>query len=268
MRLSSGDRLLAVPAIPENEIDTLYGRSLDEFTAARDKLARGLREAGDKAAADEVKALRKPTISAWAINQLVRKERMRVRSLLVAGEKLRSAHADLLGGGGPAVVREASEGERKAISHLVSSAAEILSGAGHPTTESTLERIATTLRAAAVDEEGRALLEQGRLTRDLDPTGFGPIVPGARPSRRGERGQRDPAEDRKRMQAAEEKLKTLRRRARELSKAVAEADDRVARAQREVRAAEKEADALRHEYERAESRVEEADDELKQLRRR
>ena len=258
-----------MPAIPEDEIDRLYGRPLAEFTAARDRLARDLRKGGDKTAADEVKALRKPTISAWAINQLVRKERMRIRSLLVSGEKLRSAHADLLGGGRPGNVREATETERKAVGHLVSSAAEILSQAGHPVSESTLERVATTLRAAAVDEEGRALLEQGRLTGDLDPTGFGPMVPVATGAPKREKGGRRPAdENRERVRAAEEKLKSLRAELRELGRAVAAADDRVGAARRELRAAEKEADAVRQKHERAQGRVQDAEDGIEQLRRR
>lgn len=257
-----------MPESVENEIDRLYSRPLAEFTAARDRLARDLRQAGDKAAADDVKALRKPTISAWAINQLVRKERMRIRSLLVAGEKLRSAHADLLGGGRPGEVREATEAERKAIGHLVSSAAEILSRAGHPVSESALERIATTLRAAAVDEEGRALLEQGRLTGDLDPTGFGPIVPVAPTAKREKGGRRRAADDRRRARAAEEKLKTLRAEVRKLGAALAEADDRVATARRELRAAEKEAVAARDKYERAERRLGNAESELVRPRHR
>jgi hypothetical protein len=258
--------------LPEKEIDHLYSKPLDEFTAARDALARDLRKAGDKASADEIKALRKPTISAWAINQLVRKERMKIRSLLVAGEKLRSAHAEVLAGAQPAKLREATEAERKAIAHLLSSAAAVLSQAGHAVNESTLDRVATTLQAAAVDEEGRALLEQGRLTGDLDPTGFGPLAGVTIPKRRAKDGQ-DRAGDRDRdrrrkAQAAEEKLRALRAELRDLAKAAADADGRVAGARQALRTAEQEAKGARRKHERAERRLKDAETELAKLRRR
>lgn len=256
----------------EKEIERLYGEPLDKFTAARDALARDLRKSGDKAVADEVKALRKPTVSAWAINQLARRERMKIRSLLVAGEKLRSAHADLLGGGRPDELRQASDAERKAIAHLVASAAALLSQAGHTVTESTLDRIATTLQAAAVDEEGRALLEQGRLTRDLDPSGFGPLGGLTIPTHEAPKGGRARAADQRarrgQTQAAEKKLRTLRAELRETTKAASDADARLAAARQALRSAEKDARAARQKHERAERRVQEAETELKELRRR
>lgn len=259
-----------MPLSVEEEIDRLYGKPLDEFTAARDALARKFRDAGDKAGADAVKALRKPTVSAWAINQIARKERMKVRSLLVAGEKLRKAHGDVLSGGQPAAVAEATEAERNAITHLVSSAERVLSEAGHSASQSTLDRIATTLRAAAVEDERRDLLERGRLQHDLDPTGFGPPVPVATPARPGAtaRGGKAARDARKRQQAAEEKLRALRAEVTELTKAASDADARVAAARQDLRATETEARAARRKVERAQSRLEAADRELVQLRRR
>lgn len=261
-----------MPPSVDEEIDRLYGKPLAEFTAARDALARDLRRAGDSSAADQVKALRKPTVSAWAINQLARNERMKVRSLVVAGEKLRSAHAELLGGGKPAKVAEASDTERKAISHLVSSAAKILAQGGHSPSESTLERVAGTLRAAAVDDEGRLLLERGRLTHDLDPSGFGPPGAVAKPTRRakgvGRRAEADDREAQRRRKVAEEKQRALRAELSELTKAAADADALVTKARQGLRAAEAEARAARRKVERAAHRLEAAGSDLAQLRRR
>ena len=48
----------------------------------------------------------------------------------------------------------------------------VLKGAGRAATQGTLDRIAATLRAAAVSDEGRELLESGRLTTDLESSGF------------------------------------------------------------------------------------------------
>jgi DNA repair exonuclease SbcCD ATPase subunit len=259
-----------VPSNVEDEIERLYSLPLDQFTSERDSLARKFRDAGDKVGADAIKALRKPTVSAWAINQIARKERMKVRSLLVAGEKLRKAHGDVLSGGQPAAVAEATEAERNAITHLVSSAEKVLSEAGHSASQSTLDRIATTLRAAAVEDEGRDLLERGRLQRDLDPTGFGPPVPVATVARSGAtaRGGKAARDARKRQQAAEEKVRALRTEVTELTKAASDADARVAAARQDLLAAETEARAAQRKVERAQSRLEAADRDLAQLRRR
>jgi hypothetical protein len=253
----------------DDEVDRLYSKPLAEFTAARDALARALRRNGDTEAAQEVKALRKPTVSAWAINQLARKERMKVRSLLVAGETLRAAHADLLGGGQPEKVRKAADAERNAIKHLVASAATILSEEGHTPSENMLDRIATTLRAAAVDDEARTLLERGRLTADLDPSGFGPLalVPAAPAPKRGKRGAASDATARRRT-AAEERVGALRAEVKELAEVLSAAEARLVAAERDLRAAERDARGARAKYERAERRLESAQAELQKLRKR
>jgi hypothetical protein len=92
---------------------------------------------------------------------------MNVRALLTAGERLREAQAKLLGGGSPDAVRKAADDERKAIAALLTTARR--DGAGEPV----LRRVEQTLRAAAIDDDARTLLKQGRLTHDLQPVGFG-----------------------------------------------------------------------------------------------
>ncbi len=54
----------------EEELDRLYALPLNEFTAARDDVAKRLRGEGERELADEVKQLRKPPIAAWLVNQL------------------------------------------------------------------------------------------------------------------------------------------------------------------------------------------------------
>ncbi|MDQ3856956.1 MAG: hypothetical protein M3327_00675, partial [Actinomycetota bacterium] len=168
----------------DEEIDGLYALPLDEFVAARNELARTVRAEGDRAGADRVKALRKPTVSTWAANQVARRDRDGMRALLQAGERLREAHADLVAGGSPRELRSATEAEREAVAKLVAGAREILADAGQTATEATLERVAKTLHAAALDDEARELLERGRLERDLDATGFGPLPASLPPRRR------------------------------------------------------------------------------------
>ena len=60
----------------EREIDELFDLPLDEFTAARNDLAKRLKRDGDEDAAEQVRSLPKPSIAAWAVNQLARREKV------------------------------------------------------------------------------------------------------------------------------------------------------------------------------------------------
>jgi len=57
--------------------DRLYALPLEEFTQARNDAANDLRKAGRRDEAEEIKALRKPTAAAGAVNRLVREHRRR-----------------------------------------------------------------------------------------------------------------------------------------------------------------------------------------------
>ncbi len=136
----------------EGEIDRLYGLPLDEFVAQRAELAKQLRADGERAAADEVKGLRKPTLGAWAINQATRRRTHERDELLAAGERLRAAHEALLSGGDAAALRDATRDERALVSALAETAAAIATEGGKGGA-ALLERLRSTLHAAAVDEE-------------------------------------------------------------------------------------------------------------------
>jgi hypothetical protein len=165
--------------------DELFGLPPEEFVATRDEVARRLRREGDTEAARRVKALRRPSLSAWAVNQLARSQQQALEGLLVAGERLRAAHQAALAGGDAADLRAATRAEREAVAGLVSAALDRLREAGHPTTETTRDRIAATLHAGAASPEAADLVRHGRLTADLDPSGFGaaPGGPAAAPGR-------------------------------------------------------------------------------------
>jgi hypothetical protein len=165
--------------------DELFGLSPEEFVATRDEVARRLRREGDTEAARRVKALRRPSLSAWAVNQLARSQQRALEGLLAAGERLRAAHQAALAGGDAAELRSATRAEREAVAGLVSAALDRLREAGHPTTETTRDRIAATLHAGAASPEAADLVRHGRLTADLDPSGFGaaPGGPAAAPGR-------------------------------------------------------------------------------------
>src|SRR5215471_11104539 len=71
--------------------DRLYALPIEEFTQARNQAERELRKAGERDRADEVKALRKPTATAGAVNRLVRGHRAEVEAFLAAAARLRDA---------------------------------------------------------------------------------------------------------------------------------------------------------------------------------
>jgi hypothetical protein len=153
--------------------DELFGLPPEEFVAARDELARRLRREGDAEAAKRVKALRRPPLSAWAVNQLARGRGPGLEELLAAGERLRAAHQAALAGEGAAELRAAAKAEREAVARLVKAAMALLGEAGHATTDATRDRVAATLHAAAASPEAADLVRNGRLVADLDPSGFG-----------------------------------------------------------------------------------------------
>lgn len=250
---------------PEDQIDRLYELPLGDFVTARNELAKALRQGGEREAAGQVKTLPKPSVSAWAVNQLARSERDGVRALLAAGERLREAQASVLAGGSPRELREASEAERAAVAVLVRAAERILAGAGHAPTEATLGRVAATLRAAALDEEGRELLARGRLTRDRDATGFG-TVPAALPPRSAKAGPEDAGARDRRRERAETRLRELRGEVSELTASLRDAERRAEDAHRAAKAAEKAAERERAQLEKARERLARAEDELAALR--
>src|SRR5919199_2554285 len=161
-------KLAVVPDL-ERELDRLYGLPLGEFTQARNDLAARLRQAGQKEAADEVKSLRKPTVAAWTVNQLARTRKQDVRKLVRAGERLRKAQAEALTGDS-ARLREAQAEEREAVRTLTAHARELVES------DATVERVAATLRAAVVDPESLALVQAGRLSEEVEASGFGALT--------------------------------------------------------------------------------------------
>src|SRR5438876_8333043 len=96
------------------DVDRLYTVPLDQFVAERDALARDLKKAGDSQAAAEVKALRKPSVSAWAVNQAVRADPAAADELVEAGRAVRAAQRRAVEGGGSADLRDAMKRLRAA----------------------------------------------------------------------------------------------------------------------------------------------------------
>ena len=227
----------------DTAIDELYAAPAGEFVERRDALAKALRSDGERQAADTVKALRKPTVAAWAVNQLARREKMRIRSLLTAGERLRAAHGKLLQGGSPTAVQGAMDDERKAIRALVDAAEAILSEAGHAGVAPTLARVEETLHAAALDEKLGVRLREGRLAKEEEAAGFGfaalpADLPKAKPVERAKAPTAKQREAEAKLREAEERLAEARDAAEETERSVKDLRRQLDRAERELAAHE------------------------------
>jgi hypothetical protein len=154
----------------DTELDRLFGLPAGEFTAARDALARELRGEGRREEADAVKALRRPTAAAAAVNAAVRSSPDGLQALLDAGAALRDAQEALLGGGGSRdALREATEAERAAVRELVS----VAGGLEDAPSGAALDRVRETLHAAAADDGVRDAVARGRMVREAEAGGLG-----------------------------------------------------------------------------------------------
>jgi hypothetical protein len=136
--------------------DRLYALRPQEFTQARNQAERELRKAGEREQADQVKALRKPTAAAGAVNRLVREHRPEVDAFLAAAATLRDAQF-----AGKGDIASAGMAQREALEKLV--------GLGG-------ESVRATLQVAAVDDNIAGELLAARLVQEPEPAGFGTLL--------------------------------------------------------------------------------------------
>jgi DNA repair exonuclease SbcCD ATPase subunit len=243
-----------------NAVAELYQVPLEQFVAERKRLAK---ESGDKSLLER----RKPSISAWVVNQLYWHARDAFDRMMETADQLRKGKLD------------ADKPHRDAIAKLRQRASTILEDAGHAASEGVLRRVTTTLSALAA-AGGWEPSEPGALAYDLDPPGFGAlgisaITPDEAPPKHEhhpkkhdghderERAKRETEEARRRA-AAREKLEQ------QLERARAHADNVAG----EAKVAGKEADKLEREAVKArehagklEDRAAEAREEVERLER-
>src|SRR3989442_10866841 len=75
----------------DDDIDALFKLPLTEFVGARKALAARLKQNGLVSEAEGVKALAKPSISAWTVNQLYWRHREAFDELIATGQRFRKA---------------------------------------------------------------------------------------------------------------------------------------------------------------------------------
>jgi hypothetical protein len=147
-------------------IESLYRAALEQFVTERKRLAGELKAAGDKEGSTRLLKLGRPSISAWAVNQLWWQAREQFEELL------KSAAAVTPGD------QRALSRHREALSRLRERASKLLGEGGHAASDTTMRRISTTLTALAATG-GFAPDAPGTLAADRDPPGFEALSFGA-----------------------------------------------------------------------------------------
>ena len=257
----------------EQVADELYGLAPGEFTEARDALVKRLRADKERELANQVKGLRRPTVAAWALNQLVRNRRKDVEALLAAGEELREAQEQLVGGGDRSAFQRAAAKERELVAKLARDAASLAAEAGVGSSQGLEEKLISTLHAAALDEETAAELGAGRVLRERQAVaGFGggfDVAPApSKPAPKRAKQAKPPKEDaakKERAAAAEakarEELSAARLEERKAGRERDTAAKAAARAAERARKAEERAAETARRLDEAREELEEAQDQ-------
>jgi hypothetical protein len=157
------------------EVDKLYQAPLAEFTAARNALVSRIKAAHGADAAAHVKALLKPSIAAWTLNQLYWRHQPEFMALLMAGDALRLAQQQRLGGA-EVDLAPPTRSRQSAIDNLLALATDILKEGGHAPSPDMRQRLRGSLDALAAYGTGSLAPKAGRLTEDVPAPGFAALA--------------------------------------------------------------------------------------------
>ncbi len=151
----------------EAELDELYRSPRKSFVSTRNELAKRLRKGGDRDAAERVKKLAKPSLTAWAVNQLAFKAAEELAALIAAGAAMRAAHL-----ASAAEQQKAAKIRRDSVAALLTVAGELFTESGQTLGASHRQRISRTLEALSSQVPDGETPRAGRLSKDLEPAGF------------------------------------------------------------------------------------------------
>jgi hypothetical protein len=145
------------------KIDELYKEPLDAFIPSRNALAKSQTGADAK----RVRALAKPTVVPWAVNQVYWHARPVYDKAIKSGERLRAAQIASLEGRRGVDLREAGDMHRRALANAVKEAERLAEASGAKPAADALMRTFEALSLASASVE-----PAGRLTKPLQPAGF------------------------------------------------------------------------------------------------
>ena len=146
--------------------DELYGLPLGDFTPSRDARAKVLKK-DDAVLAAAVKALRKPSLAAWVVNLLVRRDAAQVEQVLQVGALLREAQQSMSGTELRALTRQ----RRQLTAAVTTRARGLAREEGQRVTEAVAEQVEATLTAAMLDPACGQALRSGLLVAAMSATG-------------------------------------------------------------------------------------------------
>jgi hypothetical protein len=207
-------------------ISYLYRGPPQEFTKRRDELASRLKQEGRTEDSNQVRSCKRPTVAAWAVDQLTHESTSRIKELARIVTALSKETS-------PAKVRQLVDARHGLIATLSADAQRILQEHGTPPSPQVESQITQTLVSATSSEDIEQLL-RGTLAKPLSGSGFAGIS-GVAPAPVDSR-----ADDKARSQLdeVEERLKRARRERDAAQKAMARAAQEVKKAERSVQAAE------------------------------
>lgn len=216
----------------ESEIDQLYKLPLEQFTKARNAVAKEF--AGD--AKQRVQSLAKPPLPLWAINQLYWQDPGTYNALIDAAEKLRAAHRSVLSGRATDL-RKPEQVHRAALERAIARTVGILQQKGTRVSDAVIHTTRQILSALPGDERA------GRLSHVPEPSGFS-LLAGVNPRAIKASAAQKPtgeARTREKMQAEQQRrLEEAKRRQEEARKRKEETERRAAakaKAKEEIRLA-------------------------------
>lgn len=151
----------------------LYGLRPGEFTARRDAHAAEARRAGQRELGQAVKALRRPTTSAWLANVLAHQRPEKLAELLELGATMRQDQ----GGAGLSAtdLRRLARDRHRLVAALVEEARRCAADAGEAVSSAAAKELEDTLEATVFDADASAAVRSGRLTAPLRYSGLGPV---------------------------------------------------------------------------------------------
>ena len=141
------------------------------FVTARDELARQAQAAGDRELAAELRGLRRPKLSAWLVNLLVRHERVSMDRLMAVGRELREAQTRL----DTIRLRQLAGERQQLLAELLDRGRHRAVEAGVRPSPAVVSEVEATLKAALVDLAASSMVLSGRLVRPMFHSGFGPM---------------------------------------------------------------------------------------------
>jgi hypothetical protein len=256
----------------EQALDELYAADPADFVTARKQLVADLRGGGDRAGANQLKTARRPSTSAWALNQMARRQPQLVAALLERSAELLAAQSRPRFGE-PDRMQDVIRAHRTALAVATDAALAIL---GSRANDGFRREIVSTLRAASTDPDTGRDLERGRVVREADASsGFPdathltlvPALAAAPPKPKKTPAPPDRSRGLERAAHADREVKRsadLARRA-EASATAAAADVAAKRAGENVERLEAELDTARRELRDARARSRKATDEAERL---